>query len=96
MAAPIGNNNAIGNKGGGSSTNDRAHVSKFKGYVLEWLIEKMERGTNQEKKEIVMKLGANCIPRDINVGGQEENPLKVIEVICGSTESDNQSSPETV
>lgn len=71
----------LNNKGGGGVPwNDRPQVLRFRKLVLDWAIEKMENGTPAEKKEVALKALTTCVPRELEVGGGGENPVRVLLV----------------
>lgn len=78
MAAKKGNKNAVGNSGGHPYSGDvRKKASTLKGLAIDWAT-KVMRGKDEEKKErIVLRILSTCIPQDLNLGGQEDNPVVV-------------------
>ena len=80
MGAPKGNKYAKGNKGGGLITTERELVYTFKKLALNEMIRVMKSDDEKYKKELILRMGTSVIPRDLNIGGDEENPLRVIQV----------------
>lgn len=81
MAAPIGNKNGLGNKGGGIITADRLKVATFKGLCLDWAIAVMQGNDEDKKRELVHKSIGSVVPREMQLSGDEENPVRFIEVV---------------
>ena len=69
MAAPKGNHNAIGNKGGRKPLLEEKKISKFKGLVLDYATEIMEGKNIKAKQELVLRAINNVLPRTIEGTG---------------------------
>lgn len=76
--APRGNKFALGNKGGKPYSGDvRKQAATLKGLVIVWAT-KVMRGKDETKKVFVVgKILPACIPQDLNLGGQEYNPVVI-------------------
>jgi hypothetical protein len=83
MAAPKGNKNALGNKGGRPATNStsyRNRVVKFRGLVVEEMEAVLKNGPEDKKFDLIKRMGPYCIPRDIQLSGDPDNPIRTLIV----------------
>lgn len=81
MGAPTGNKNAKGNSGGyGYDKAYRKQQGDVKKKVLAEILKVLNGKDRREKLALVMKLGINCIPREVEGTGDEgEFILKIVD-----------------
>jgi len=78
MAAPKNNTNAVGNKGGrNKNVNLQKKVDTFKGLVLDDIIEVMQGKNKTKKWELTMRCVNNILPRSVEVGDPDGNPIQM-------------------
>jgi len=88
MAAPNGNTNGKGNKGGKPYSKDnREKAATLKGLVLDWAIEAMQKNPDPKDKDflkvfkgkelVISKILPTCIPRPIEVSGEDGESIKI-------------------
>ena len=81
MGALTGNKNANGNSGGKEwGKGNRKKAATLKGLCINWSINVMKSKSKTKealrKKELVIsKILPNCIPRPIEVSGEDGNPI---------------------
>lgn len=95
MAAPAGNKNAVGNSGGKPySDKNRKKAAMLKGIVIAWAVKKMKDKDipEDEKKEIVMRLLPNCVPKSIEVTGDEGAAINFTVIGYGKEDPINNIS----
>lgn len=68
MAAPKGNHYA--------SSPYKQQVSLLKGLAFDYAFEKMQNGTEEEKKFIFSIIGKNLLPKPVEVSGEDGEPIK--------------------
>ncbi len=65
MAAPIGNTFAAGNRGGRPySAENREKAAVFKGLVLDECIRIMQEGSFAQKRDLMLRAIAACLPKE--------------------------------
>ena len=86
MAAPHGNKNAVGNSGGyGYDKEYRKKQGDVKKKVLDEILRVLNGKNRKEKLSLVMKLGINCIPKEVEgTGDGGEFVIKIIDYGNGS------------
>lgn len=86
------NSGKVGNKGNTTLSADRAKVAKFKGYVLDYLIAVMEGEDDKLKKEVVLKLGNNVIPKEDSMEHSGGISINLINYEDSNSTDDNTTS----
>lgn len=69
-----------GNSGGYSYTKEyRDNQCELKKLIVDEMMRIMKEGSPAAKRELVLKMGASCLPKEIEVGGSETmNPITII------------------
>ena len=93
--AEPGNQRALGNKGNRSCRDNRAKAVKAKGYLLDYIIKVFESPDDNEslKKELVLRLGANAFPKELE--GQGDEGEFIVKVINYAGNNNSISIPAT-
>lgn len=82
MAAPPGNKNGIGNSGGyGMPKEYRQKQIALRKKIVDEMLGVMNGKNKTAKLQLVMKLGINCVPREVELqnGGEGEFVIKIVD-----------------
>lgn len=95
MAAPTGNKNAVGNSGGRPySEKNRKKAAMLKGLVIASAVKLMKKGTEKEQMEIILKLLPNCVPKSLEITGEDGTPLAFTVISYGEEDPINKVTQE--
>jgi hypothetical protein len=75
MAAPQGNQNAVGNSGG-KSLNDRKLAAEVRSLALGEIKEILLGDDNEYKRQVILKLAPTILPRLNEHTGEDGDPIK--------------------
>jgi hypothetical protein len=96
MGAPKNNQFAIGNSGGKPySKENREKAATLKGLLLDWCLKTLQAHADGKKvkpedlKLIRERLLITCIPKELDIGGQEEKPIPILAIL--KKENDNEN-----
>lgn len=82
MGAPLENKNAIGNGGGRPySLENREKAAVFKGLVLDECIRLMHKGSSKERRDLVLRVIAACLPKEAAFLNDQGHPLPM-PILC--------------
>jgi hypothetical protein len=77
MAAPKGNKNGIGNRGG-KSLNDRKLAAEVRSLALSEMKEILLGDDNKYKRQIILKLATSILPRLNEHTGEDGQPIPIL------------------
>lgn len=83
MAAPEGNQNALGNKG--ATLNDRKKAAKARNLILDEVVRlfetdplKLSETEHATKRELLIKMAPHTLPRLTEVTGEDGEPVRIV------------------
>jgi len=94
MGAPTGNQNALGNRGGKPySAENREKAATFKGLVLDECLRIMREGSLSQKRDLMMRTIASCLPRETAFQVEPGTlPIPILHFVRGEESSIHTSS----